>query len=54
MQLMNKEEIATLKARISDIKNRLPAHSVKPGMLQELEQLEEELLRLIKLSELDD
>lgn len=35
--------IVILKKKIEDLKGRLPAHSVKPQMLQELEQLEEEL-----------
>ncbi len=42
------KQIETLKSKIKDLKNRLPAHSVKPRMLQELEQLEEELEALVK------
>ena len=29
--------------RIADLKNRLPAHSVSPSMIEELEYLEEKL-----------
>lgn len=35
-----------IEAQITDIRRRLPAHSVKPPMLQRLEELEEELERL--------
>lgn len=35
-----------LEKRINDIRRRLPAHSVKPRLIQELEDLEEELDRL--------
>lgn len=41
------ERIAELERRIADLKARLPRHSVPPAMLQELENLEEELERLI-------
>ncbi len=45
---MNVDKIEELRRRIADLKQRLPAHSVKPAMLLELEDLEEELERLIK------
>jgi FkbM family methyltransferase len=35
--------IKDLEARIRDLKGRMPAHSLRPSMLQELEELEEEL-----------
>lgn len=41
-------KITELEKRINDIKKRLPAHSVKPGMIDELEELEEELAQLIE------
>jgi predicted dithiol-disulfide oxidoreductase (DUF899 family) len=44
----NEKEIAELRAKIADIRRRLPAHSVKPGMLQELEQLEDRLSELLR------
>jgi TolA-binding protein len=42
----NQEQIAELERRVKELKSRLPAHSVKPQMLRELEDLEEELERL--------
>jgi len=32
-----------LEAQLADLKARWPAHSVRPAMLQELEELEEQL-----------
>jgi hypothetical protein len=46
--LSDKKEIDLLREKINDIKRRLPAHSVKPAMLQELEQLEDRLEELKK------
>ena len=40
------ERISAVEEQIIDIKRRLPAHSVKPEMLLQLEALEEELERL--------
>ena len=45
---MPKDERNEIKLRIQDIKARLPAHSVKPAMLQELERLEDRLAELEK------
>lgn len=42
------KEIQKLADQIADLKKRLPAHSVKPSMLQELEHLEEKLAELNK------
>jgi len=36
-------ETEYLKRKMADLKDRMPAHSVKPSMMQELEELEEEL-----------
>lgn len=36
-------KLAELQKKIEDLRKRLPAHSVKPGMIEELEDLEEEL-----------
>ncbi|WP_242868815.1 histidine kinase [Desulfotomaculum copahuensis] len=44
--MTREEEIRTLEQRIADLRRRLPAHSVRPHMLQELEELEEALERL--------
>ncbi len=41
------EEIINLQRKIADIKDRMPAHSVKPEMFRELEELEEELAGLL-------
>jgi hypothetical protein len=38
-----KSEIAGLEARLVDLKARLPAHSIPPGMIAELDELDEEL-----------
>ncbi|NOZ30013.1 MAG: histidine kinase [Chloroflexi bacterium] len=35
--------VAELEARVEDLRRRLPAHSVPPALLIELEELEEEL-----------
>lgn len=35
-----------LEKRINDLRKRLPAHSARPWMLEELEELEEELAAL--------
>jgi hypothetical protein len=37
------EKIKELERRIAELKQSLPAHSVKPEMLIELEELEEKL-----------
>lgn len=39
-------KIEELQAEINDLKKRMPAHSVKPEMIDQLEKLEEELERL--------
>lgn len=39
-------KIALLEAQIADLKSRFPAHSLKPEMFDQLEDLEEELARL--------
>jgi len=40
------ERIRELEQRIADMKARLPAHSIPPAMLLELEDLEDELSKL--------
>jgi len=42
----NQQQIDFLTEKIADIKAQWPAHSVKPWMLQQLEDLEEELAQL--------
>jgi len=43
------EEIEELKARLRDREAALPAHSVRPHQVQEIEELEEEIARLEKM-----
>ncbi len=40
---MDMKRIKELERKIAELKQNLPAHSVKPEMLIELEELEEEL-----------
>lgn len=40
------QRIAELKRRLADLQARLPAHSVPPAMLMEIEEIEDELARL--------
>jgi len=39
------DRIKGLEEQIEDLKRRWPAHSVKPAMIQRLDELEEELER---------
>lgn len=43
------EEIEELKARLRDREAALPAHSVRPHQVQEIEELEEEIAGLEKM-----
>lgn len=38
--------IAGLEARLTDLQARMPAHSMKPAMLAELDELDEQLAQL--------
>ncbi len=40
------DKIKHLEEQIADLKSRLPAHSIPPTMIQELDDLEEELEQL--------
>lgn len=42
------DKIEQLKRQIEDLKKRLPAHSIPPGMMAELDDLEEQLEAEIK------
>jgi len=48
------KEIAALEARLADLKARLPAHSIPPAMMAELDEIEEQLdqakSRLVEVS----
>ena len=46
-EISKKEQMEDLARKIKDLQNRLPAHSVKPNMLRELEELEEKLESLL-------
>ena len=41
--MVSSDRIEELERRIAEIKERIPPHSVKPQMLEELKELEEEL-----------
>ena len=43
-----RERITELEKLLQDLKNRFPAHSLKPQMVRELEELEEELEKLLE------
>ena len=45
------EELRAVEAKLEDLKARWPAHSLKPAMLAELEDLEEERDKLKALVE---
>jgi ATP phosphoribosyltransferase regulatory subunit HisZ len=45
---MDAEKVKEIEEKIADLKARWPAHSVRPSMLQELEDLEEELRKAKK------
>ena len=40
------QRITDLEQRLADLQARLPAHSVPPAMMMEMEEIEEELARL--------
>ena len=42
------ERIEAIKKQIEDLKKRLPAHSIPPSMMAELDELEEQLTLEIK------
>ncbi|MCI0521999.1 MAG: histidine kinase [Chloroflexi bacterium] len=46
--------IAELEARLADLQKRLPAHSIPPAMIAEMDELDEQLaearLRLVELN----
>ncbi len=37
------QQLRELEARLADLKARLPAHTVRPAMIMELEELEEQI-----------
>jgi tRNA-Thr(GGU) m(6)t(6)A37 methyltransferase TsaA len=45
---MSRDKVEKLKQQIADLKKRWPAHSVSPAMMEQLDDLEEELMRELK------
>ncbi len=45
---MDADREKELEAKLADLKGRWPAHTVRPWMWQELEELEDELERIKK------
>lgn len=39
------KEITAMQARLADLKARLPAHSIPPAMMAELDEIEDQLER---------
>ena len=39
-------ELAALQARLTDLQSRLPAHSLPPALLAELDEIDERLLQI--------
>ncbi|MFN2146474.1 MAG: histidine kinase [Anaerolineales bacterium] len=50
---MNDREarIVELERQIEELRKRFPAHSIPPGLMAELDELEEELEELLKASD---
>jgi hypothetical protein len=46
---VNKGKVKEIEDKIADLKARWPAHSVPPSMWQQLEELENELEKAIKM-----
>ena len=42
---MSEDKLKEIEAKIADLKARWPAHSVPPSMWQQLEELEDELVK---------
>jgi capsule polysaccharide export protein KpsE/RkpR len=47
-KLQLEKEIVILQARLDDLKARLPAHSIPPAMMAELDEIEDQLERAKK------
>ena len=45
---MSENKVKQLKKQISELKSQWPKHTVPPGMIQQLDELEEELARELK------
>ncbi len=48
------QTIAVLEARLADLQKRLPAHSIPPAMITEMDELDEQLAEArLRLAELN-
>ena len=45
----NDKKLAVLENQLRDLKQRWPAHSVKPQMIEEMERIEDEIEKLQRL-----
>ena len=45
---MNDENIRELEEKIAAMRQRIPPHSIPPRMLEELDELEEQLEKVLK------
>ncbi|MFH2039929.1 MAG: histidine kinase [Chloroflexota bacterium] len=52
--MKNIQRIRELKERIADLKQRWPAHSVPPALMLELDELEDELARVLEQGQQDE
>jgi len=50
----NDKKLAVLESQLRDLKQRWPAHSVKPQMIEEMERIEDEIENLRKLRSQSD
>jgi hypothetical protein len=48
------QRIAEVRQRLADLQARVPAHSASPGMIMEMEELEEELEQLLRTAQKQD
>jgi len=52
--MKNPQRIRELEERIADLKQRWPAHSVPPALMLELDELEDELARVLEQGQQDE
>ena len=43
-----KMQVKELETRLDDLENRLPAHSIPPNLISEMDELDEQILALKK------
>jgi hypothetical protein len=48
IKMTDKEKVEEIRRQIEDLKKRLPAHSIPPAMIAELDELEEKLEEELK------